>query len=87
VAEANASVGASEPRVDIAMTVGSSSFDLPVNGYASLAARICLSAVYLYSGLSKLVDIPAGMAEIAGFGLPAPGVFLALTILVQLGGG
>jgi putative oxidoreductase len=69
------------------MTVGSSPFDLTVNGYASLAARICLSAVYLYSGISKLVDIPAGMAEGAGLGLPAPGAFLALTILVQLGGG
>src|SRR5688572_12681920 len=87
MAEANASVGASEPRVDSAMTIGSSPFDLTVNGYASLAARLCLSAVYLYSGISKLVDIPAGMAEVAGLGLPAPGAFLALIILVQLGGG
>jgi putative oxidoreductase len=69
------------------MIVGSSPSDLAVNGYASLAARLCLSAVYLYSGISKLVDIPAGMAEVAGLGLPAPGAFLALTILVQLGGG
>jgi putative oxidoreductase len=87
MAAANASVGASEPRMDSAMTVGSSSFDVAVNGYASLAARICLSAVYLYSGIVKLADIPAGMAEVAGLELPAPGVFLALTILVQLGGG
>jgi putative oxidoreductase len=84
MAEANATVGANEPRVDSAMTVGSSPFDLVVNGYASLAARICLSAVYLYSGIIKLVDIPAGMAEVAGLGMPASEVFLALTILVQL---
>jgi putative oxidoreductase len=69
------------------MIVGSSPSDLAVNGYASLAARLCLSAVCLYSGISKLVDIPAGAAEVAGQGLPAPGAFLALTILVQLGGG
>lgn len=69
------------------MTVGSPPLDLGVNGYAALAARICLSAVYLYSGIAKLLDIPAGMAEVAGFGLPAPSVLLALTILVQLGGG
>jgi uncharacterized membrane protein YphA (DoxX/SURF4 family) len=55
--------------------------------YAFLAARVCLSAAYLYSGTAKLIDIPAGTAEVAHLGLPAPGVFLALTILVQLGGG
>lgn len=55
--------------------------------YASLAARVCLSAAYLYSGTAKLVDIPAGMAEVTGLSLPIPGVFLALTILVQLGCG
>ena len=55
--------------------------------YACLAARVCLSAVYLYSGTAKLMDIPAGTAEVADLGLPAPGVFLALTILTQLGGG
>ena len=55
--------------------------------YALLAARICLSAVYLYSGATKLIDIPAGTAEVADLGLPAPVVFLVLTILAQLGGG
>lgn len=55
--------------------------------YAFLADRVCLSSVYLYSGIAKLVDIPAGMTEVTGFGLPMPGVFLALTILVQLGCG
>jgi uncharacterized membrane protein YphA (DoxX/SURF4 family) len=85
MAEANAAVGASEPRG--AMTVGSSPFDLAVNGYASLVARICLSAVYLYSGSSKLVDIPAGMAEVTGLGLPAPGAFLARPSLSSLAGG
>jgi uncharacterized membrane protein YphA (DoxX/SURF4 family) len=55
--------------------------------YCSLAARVCLSAVYLYSGTTKLIDIPAGMSEVESFGLPTPGVFLALTILVQLGCG
>jgi putative oxidoreductase len=55
--------------------------------YLSLSARVCLSAVYIYSGTTKLIDIPAGTAEVADLGLPAPSVFLALTILVQLGGG
>jgi putative oxidoreductase len=62
-------------------------FDLALKGYAKVAARLCLSAVYLYSGIAKLLDIPAGQAEIVALGLPAPGLFLALTILTQLGGG
>ena len=69
------------------MALESTLSDFTARGYASLVARVCLSAVYLYSGITKLLDIPAGMAEVAGLGMPAPGVFLALTILVQLGGG
>ena len=46
--------------------------DFSARGYASLVARVCLSAVYLYSGITKLLDIPAGMAEVAGLGMPAP---------------
>ena len=69
------------------MALESTLSDFTARGYASLVARVCLSAVYLYSGIIKLLDIPAGMAEVAGLGMPAPSVFLALTILVQLGGG
>ncbi len=54
---------------------------------AALFARICLSAVYLYSAVGKLLDPPGGLAEVTGLGLPAPRLFLVLTILVQLGAG
>jgi putative oxidoreductase len=69
------------------MIVESALSDWTAKGHASLAARLCLSAVYVYSGICKLADIPAGVAEVTGLGLPAPGLFLALTILVQLGCG
>lgn len=58
-----------------------------MDGAASLAARICLSAVFLYSGFTKLLDLPAGYAEVAGLGLPFPWIALAATLVVQIGGG
>ncbi len=54
---------------------------------ASLLARICLSAVYLWSGIIKLRDPAGGVAEMAAVHLPAPRLFLALTILCQIGAG
>ena len=58
-----------------------------MNGYAMLVVRLCLSLVFLYSGLTKLLDITAGTAEVAALGLPAPQIMLALTVVAQLGGG
>ena len=69
------------------MALESTLSDLTAKGYAPLVARIWLSAVYLYSGITKLIDIPAGLAEVTALGVPAPRLFLVLTILVQLGGG
>lgn len=55
--------------------------------YGVLLARLCLSAVFLWSGITKLVDRTGGTAEVAALGLPAPRLFLALTILLQIGAG
>lgn len=52
-----------------------------------LIVRICLSAVFLYSGLTKLLDPAAGLAEMRAFGLPLPAFALAGTIVLQLAGG
>jgi putative oxidoreductase len=52
-----------------------------------LVSRICLSAVFLYSGLDKAVNWGNGLAEVSGLGLPFPAVALALTIVTQLAGG
>jgi uncharacterized membrane protein YphA (DoxX/SURF4 family) len=61
---------------------------MPAAGaYGLLLARIGLSAVFLYSGFTKLVDWQSGLAETAGLGLPYPTLALAATVLVQLGGG
>ena len=55
--------------------------------YGSLLARACLSAVFLWSGITKLFDPTDGTAEIAALHVPAPRLFLALTIVCQIGAG
>jgi putative oxidoreductase len=55
--------------------------------YASLLARICLAAVFLWSGVGKLVDWKDGRAEIVALGLPVPSLDLAATIVCQIAGG
>ncbi len=57
------------------------------SGASLLAARLCLAAVFLYSGATKLADWSAGIEEFAALGLPMPAPALAATILLQLGAG
>jgi putative oxidoreductase len=55
--------------------------------YATLLARICLAAVFLWSGVDKLVDWKGGRAEMVTLGLPVPSLDLAATIVCQIAGG
>lgn len=52
--------------------------------YAVARAGLCLA--YVYSGVAKLLDFPAAIAEQQHFGLNPPALFAAATIAVQLGG-
>ena len=54
---------------------------------ALLAARLCLAAVFLYSGATKLIQWGAAIAEFEALGLPLPTVANAATVAVQLSGG
>jgi len=54
--------------------------------WTAAAARVVLCLPFWWSGLAKLFDFAGGTAEMASQGLPAPALFNALTILVQLGG-
>lgn len=49
-----------------------------------LLARILLTMTFWLSGLVKLFDFPAAVAEMTANNLPAPALFAALTIAVQL---
>ena len=52
-----------------------------------LLARICLSAVYLYSALDKTMNWSNGMNFVNGLRLPQPKLVLIGTIVVQYVGG
>ena len=52
----------------------------------SVAARALLTLPYWWSGLSKLSDWQAALAEADHFGLEPAGLVAATTIIVQLGG-
>jgi uncharacterized membrane protein YphA (DoxX/SURF4 family) len=55
--------------------------------YGFLIARLCLAAVFLYSGVDKLWHWRSSVAEVKGDGLPWPAVFAGATVLTQLVGG
>jgi uncharacterized membrane protein YphA (DoxX/SURF4 family) len=55
-------------------------YELPV-------ARLCLAAVFLYSGIDKLGHWRSSIEEVEGDGLPLPAAFAAATVFTQLVGG
>ena len=56
-------------------------------GYGFLIARLCLAAVFLYSGVDKLWHWRSSIKEVKGDGLPWPMVFTGATVVTQLVGG
>jgi uncharacterized membrane protein YphA (DoxX/SURF4 family) len=52
-----------------------------------LLARLCLAAVFLYSGVEKLWYWRSAIEEVEGYGLPQPRLCVTLTIVTQLAGG
>jgi uncharacterized membrane protein YphA (DoxX/SURF4 family) len=55
--------------------------------YGLLIARLCLAAVFLYSGVDKLWHWRSSVEEVKGDGLPLPAVFAGATVFTQLAGG
>jgi uncharacterized membrane protein YphA (DoxX/SURF4 family) len=56
-------------------------------GYGLLIARLCLAAVFLYSGADKLWHWRSSVEEVKGDGLPWPAAFAGATVATQLVGG
>ncbi|ACA18782.1 DoxX family protein [Methylobacterium sp. 4-46] len=50
-----------------------------------LVARLCVVALFLWSGFGKLMNPGGVTAAIAGKGLPAPQILAYLTIAAELG--
>ena len=55
--------------------------------YLPLAARICLSLIFLKAGISHILGYSGTVAQMAGMGLPIPDILLIFTIIFQLLGG
>ena len=55
--------------------------------YGFLIARLCLAAVFLYSGVDKLWHWRATIEEVRSDGLPWPAAFAGATVFTQLVGG
>ena len=55
--------------------------------YGDLFTRLCLSFVFLWSGISKALHPIVAKAEVAALGLPDAGLFLWLTVACQIAGG
>ena len=56
-------------------------------GYGFLIARLCLAAVFLYSGVDKLWHWRSSIEEVKSDGLPWPAAFAGATVFTQLVGG
>jgi uncharacterized membrane protein YphA (DoxX/SURF4 family) len=55
--------------------------------YGLPIARLCLAAVFLYSGVDKLWHWRSSIEEVRGDGLPWPAAFAGATVFTQLVGG
>ena len=55
--------------------------------YLPLAARICLSLIFLKAGISHILGFTDTVSQMAGMGLPIPEVLLIFTIIFQILGG
>jgi uncharacterized membrane protein YphA (DoxX/SURF4 family) len=55
--------------------------------YAFPIARLCLAAVFLYSGVDKLSHWRSSIEEVKSDGLPWPAAFAGVTVFTQLVGG
>ena len=51
------------------------------------AGRALVGVLFLWAGIDKLQGWMPALAEVAGRGLPMPGLLLALTIFLQVAGG
>jgi uncharacterized membrane protein YphA (DoxX/SURF4 family) len=55
--------------------------------YAFPIARLCLAAVFFYSGVDKLWHWRSSIEEVRSDGLPWPAAFAGATVFTQLVGG
>ena len=57
------------------------------SAYLAVTGRVLLAAIFLWSGLGKLLDPASALGYIGSVGLPLPQLSLATAIFVELVGG
>ena len=55
--------------------------------YLPLAARICLSLIFLKAGISHIIGYNGTVSQMTDLGLPIPEILLIFTIIFQILGG
>ena len=55
--------------------------------YVAVAGRVLIAAIFLWSGLGKILDPASAVGYISSVGLPFPKIGLGIAILVELLGG
>ena len=55
--------------------------------YVAVAGRVLIAAIFLWSGLGKILDPASALGYISSVGLPFPKIGLGVAILVELLGG
>ena len=58
-----------------------------MKNYIPLLARILLSAIFLWSGLGKIMDFTGTQQQMAAIGIPLTGLFTVSAIVFELVGG
>ena len=53
----------------------------------NVAARVLMSQLFIISGVGKITGFSATAGYFSALGLPIPGVLVAATIVIELGGG
>jgi len=53
----------------------------------ALAGRVLLALIFLWSGVDKTVHFSGALGYVLSAGLPLPDILLALSIVLELGGG
>src|SRR3546814_5696678 len=74
------------PILDAQILAGAKAARAEADHQLLLAARLCLAAVFLYSGATKLLSWQAAIAEFEQIGLPFSPLAVAATVIVQLSG-
>lgn len=66
---------------------GNAALSANLQNYASLFGRLLLAAIFIWSGLGKLLHFSGTLAYMESYGVPMKEVLGAAAVVIELGGG